>query len=85
MFYELNKSYILFMNNFKHLKNKKVLVQLSDGSSLHLNCYINKKEILVESDIKLSPLWKFESNLGDPKNLKPNFFNDYKKLFTKSK
>ena len=33
------------MNNCKHLKNKKVLIQLSDGSSLRLNCYFNKKDV----------------------------------------
>ena len=58
------------MNNCKHLKNKKVLIQLSDGSSLRLNCYINKKEVLIESDIKLSPFWKFESSSVEINNLK---------------
>jgi len=73
------------MNNCKHLKNKKVLIQLSDGSSLRLNCYINKKEVLIESDIKLSSFWKFESNSIEINNLKSHLFNDYKKLFIKHK
>jgi hypothetical protein len=73
------------MNNCKHLRKKKVLIQLSDGSSLHLNCYINKKEALIESDIRLSSLWKFESNSIDLNNLKSHSFNDYKKLFIKNK
>jgi hypothetical protein len=73
------------MNNCKHLKNKKVLIQLSDGSSLRLNCYINKKEVLIESDIKLNSFWKFESNSLELNNSKSYLFNDYKKLFIKHK
>jgi len=73
------------MNSCKHLKNKKVLVQFSDGSSLYLNCYINKKEAFIESDIKLNSFWKYDFNSVESNNLKSHLFNDYKKLFIKHK
>lgn len=46
------------MNNSKHLKKKKVLIQFSDGSSTSMFCYIKKKELLTEVDIRSSILWK---------------------------
>ena len=71
------------MNNYKHLKHHKVLIQLSDGSSLKMYCNINKKEFLVESDIKSNLLWKNKPNLIDVNSLNTHLTNNYKKLFIK--
>nr|YP_010577921.1 ribosomal protein L31 [Cryptomonas pyrenoidifera]UZP15141.1 ribosomal protein L31 [Cryptomonas pyrenoidifera] len=73
------------MNNYKHLKKKKFIVQFSDGSSSSLTSYIHKKELLIESDIKSSLIWKTKTNCIEPDNKKINFFYNYDKLFTKIK
>jgi|LakMenEpi03Aug12_release.lakeMendotaPanAssembly.Ray.scaffolds.fasta_scaffold253311_2 hypothetical protein len=46
------------MNNYKHLKKKKVLIQFSDGSSILLFLSVKKKELLTEVDIKSNISWK---------------------------
>ena len=47
-----------FINNYKHLKKKKVLLQFSDGSSIFIFCFVKKKELLTEVDIRSSVFWK---------------------------
>lgn len=46
------------MNNYKHLKKKKVLIQFSDGSSILLFLSVKKKELLTEVDVKSNISWK---------------------------
>lgn len=73
------------MNNYKHLKKRKVLVQFSDGSSSYLFSYIHKKELLIESDIKSNPIWKMKTDNLDVDNKKTIFLYNYNKLFSKNK
>jgi hypothetical protein len=73
------------MNNNKHLKKKRILVQFSDGSSSSLFCYVYKKELLVESDIKSSVIWNnVIESLESDKEKNNNTYNYYK-LFSKIK
>ena len=46
------------MDNRRHLKKKRVLLQFSDGSSTFIFCFVKKKELLTEVDIKSSVFWK---------------------------
>lgn len=46
------------MNNHKHLKKSKILIQFSDGSSIYSFCFTKKKELLTEVDIKSNSIWK---------------------------
>ncbi len=73
------------MNNYKHLKKKKLIVQFSDGSSSSLTFYINKKELLAESDIKSNIAWKAKLDCLEVDNKKTNSSYNYDKLFAKIK
>ena len=73
------------MNNFKHLKKKKILIQFSDGSSSFLFCYVHKKEFLVESDIKSNLIWKNAIKSSESDKIKHDNLYDYNKLFSKTK
>ena len=69
-----------------HLRKKRILIQLSDGSSMNLICFIEKKEFLTESDIRSNPYWKSSSNGSENSNiLKNKSLTSLKKLFNKSK
>lgn len=68
------------LNN--HLKRFKVLTQFSDGSASFFYCYSNKKEIVMELDIKSSPIWKNTNNKTfDFKENRSSYF--LKKFFLK--
>jgi uncharacterized protein YciU (UPF0263 family) len=75
------------MNNSNHLKKIKILVQFSDGSSSNLVCYSDKKEFLVEFDIKSNIIWKTSLGIvnSTQDNNKNKFYSNYKKLFKKFK
>jgi hypothetical protein len=73
------------MNNSKHLKKKKILIQFSDGSSSSLFCYVHKKEFLVESDIKSNLIWKNVVESLESDKIKYNNLYNYNKLFSKTK
>lgn len=73
------------MNNHKHLKKKKILIQFSDGSSSSLFCYTYKKELLVESDIKSNITWNNANKSLDIDKVKNNNLYNYYKLFIKTK
>nr|YP_009476753.1 ribosomal protein L31 [Cryptomonas curvata]AVM81246.1 ribosomal protein L31 [Cryptomonas curvata] len=73
------------MNESKHLKKKKTLIQFSDGSSCHMFFYTYKKESLVESDIKSNLFWKHRVNTLELESRKSNLLYYYNKLFIKTK
>lgn len=73
------------MNNHKHLKRKRILIQFSDGSSSSLFCYVYKKELLVESDIKSNSIWNNINKSLDSDKMKNNDLYNYHKLFIKTK
>jgi hypothetical protein len=73
------------MNNSKHLKKNKVLIQFSDGSSTYLFCSIKKKELLTEVDIKSNIFWNNDTNINETIDNKDKTLNNFKKLFLKSK
>ena len=73
------------MNNFKHLKKKKVLIQFSDGSSTYLFCLMKKKELLTEVDIKSNIFWNDNSIINETLDNKDKALNNFKKLFLKIK
>jgi hypothetical protein len=71
------------MNNYKHLKKNRVLIQFSDGSSVYLFCYIKKKELLTEVDIKSNVFWKNDVMINETVDNKDRALNNFKKLFLK--
>jgi len=73
------------MNNQKHLKKKYILIQLSDGSSIHLPCFIKKKELLTEVDIKSNISWGSSTIIDETLDNKSKTLNSFKKLFVKLK
>lgn len=73
------------MNNYRHLKRDKVLVQLSDGSSICLFCSMKKREFLTELDIKSNILWNNDSSINETVISKDKVFKNFKKLFLKTK
>jgi hypothetical protein len=73
------------MNNYKHLKKNKILMQFSDGSSISLFCSIKKKELLTEVDIKSSIFWRNDLTIDKGVNNKDKTLNNFKKLFLKLK
>jgi hypothetical protein len=73
------------MNNYKHLKKNKILMQFSDGSSISLFCSIKKKELLTEVDIKSSIFWRNDLTTDKGVNNKDKTLNNFKKLFLKLK
>jgi len=73
------------MYNFNHLKKHKILVQLSDGSIVYLFCYVNKKELLVDSDIKSNKVWNNKPNINELNNTQNKLFSNFKKLFLNHK
>jgi hypothetical protein len=73
------------MNNYKHLKKNKILIQFSDGSSISLFCSIKKKELLTEVDIKSSIFWRNDLTTDKGVNNKDKTLNNFKKLFLKLK
>jgi hypothetical protein len=73
------------MNNYKHLKKNKVLIQLSDGSSIFLYCCVKKKELLSELDIRSNILWKNNLAVNEVISDKDKALDSFKKLFLKVK
>lgn len=73
------------MNNSKHLKKNKVLIQFSDGSSSYLFSSMKKKELLTEVDIKSNVFWNNKNNANEIIDNKDITFNNFKKLFLKLK
>jgi hypothetical protein len=73
------------MNNQKHLKKKYILIQLSDGSSIYLPCFIKKKELLTEVDIKSNISWGSSTIIDETLDNKSKTLNSFKKLFVKLK
>ena len=73
------------MYNCNHLKKNKILIQLSNGSVVYLFCYINKKELLVDSDIKSNKVWNCNPNTNELNNTQNKLFNNFKKLFLNHK
>jgi hypothetical protein len=73
------------MNNQKHLKKKYILIQLSDGSSIHLPCFIKKKELLTEVDIRSNIFWESSAIIDETHGNKSKTLNNFKKLFVKLK
>ena len=73
------------MNNYKHLKKKHILIQFSDGSSICLPCFIKKKELLTEVDIKSSIFWESNAVIDETIDNKSKTLNNFKKLFLKLK
>jgi predicted MPP superfamily phosphohydrolase len=73
------------MNNYKHLKKNKIVMQFSDGSSISLFCSIKKKELLTEVDIKSSIFWRNDLTTDKGVNNKDKTLNNFKKLFLKLK
>ena len=73
------------MNNHKHLKKKYILIQLSDGSSIYLPCFIKKKELLTEVDIKSNISWGSSTIIDETLDNKSKTLNSFKKLFVKLK
>ncbi len=66
------------MKNSMHLKKNKVLLKLTDGSSISILCYSIKKEIISSFDSRLYYFWldiKFTIN-----TLANNKYNFYKKF-----
>lgn len=73
------------MNNNKHLKKNKVLMQFSDGSSIYLFCSIKKKELLTEVDIKSSIFWRNDLTTNKGPDNRDRTLDNFKKLFLKLK
>ena len=73
------------MNNYKHLKKNRVLIQFSDGSSVYLFCYMKKRELLTEVDIKSNIFWKNDVMINETVDNKDRALNNLKKLFLKLK
>ena len=73
------------MNNCKHLKKNKILIQFSDGSSTYLFCSMRKKELLTEVDIRSNILWNNGTISNETIDDKYKALNIFKKLFSKSK
>jgi len=73
------------MNNYKHLKKNRVLIQFSDGSSVYLFCYMKKRELLTEVDIKSNIFWKNDVMINETVDNKDRALNNLKKLFFKLK
>ncbi len=73
------------MNNSKHLKKNKTLIQFSDGSSVYLLCSLKKKELLTESDIRSNVFWNNSIIINETLDDKNKALNNFKKLFLKSK
>ena len=73
------------MNNYKHLKKRYISIQFSDGSSIHLPCFIKKKELLTEVDIKSNTFWGSDIIVNSTFDNKSKVLNDFKKLFVKLK
>jgi hypothetical protein len=73
------------MNNSKHLKKNRILVQFSDGSSIYLFCSMKKKELLTEVDIRSNVFWNNDTNINETVDDKYKTLNNFKKLFLKLK
>jgi hypothetical protein len=73
------------MNNCKHLKKNKILIQFSDGSSVCLFCSTKKKELLTEVDIRSNAFWNNSTITNETIDNKDKALNNFKKLFLKSK
>ncbi len=73
------------MNNSKHLKKNRILVQFSDGSSVYLFCSMKKKELLTEVDIRSNVFWNNDTNINETVDDKYKTLNNFKKLFLKLK
>ena len=73
------------MNNSKHLKKNKLLIQFSDGSSVYLFCSTKKKELLTEVDVRSNVFWKNNLAVNEVINDKDKVINSFKKLFIKLK
>jgi hypothetical protein len=73
------------MNNHKHLKKSKILIQFSDGSSIYSFCFTKKKELLTEVDIKSNSIWNNDTFINESINNKDKTLNNLKKLFLKLK
>ena len=73
------------MNNSRHLKKSKTLIQFSDGSSVYLFCSIKKRELLTEVDIKSNIFWNNKINVNETVDNKDRALNNFKKLFLKLK
>ena len=73
------------MNNYKHLKKNRVLIQFSDGSSVYLFCYMKKRELLTEVDIKSNIFRKNDVMINETVDNKDRALNNLKKLFFKLK
>jgi hypothetical protein len=73
------------MNNQKHLKKKYILIQLSDGSGIYLQCFIKKKELLTEVDIRSNILGGSSTIIDETHDNKSKTLNNFKKLFVKLK
>lgn len=69
------------MNNSTHFKKTKILVQLSDGSSIYLFCHNHKKELLMESDIRSNSLWKNNALSAESAELAHKQFKVLNRLF----
>ena len=66
----------MYFNN--SLKKTKVLTQFSNGSASFFYCYSNKKEIVMELDIKSNPIWKNGNKALDFKeNRSLRFLNNF--------
>jgi ribosomal protein L31 len=73
------------MNNCKHLKKNKILMQFSDGSSVYLFCSTKKKELLTEVDIRSNIFWNNGTVINETTDNKDKALNNFKKLFLKLK
>ncbi len=73
------------MNNSRHLRKSKTLIQFSDGSSVYLFCSIKKRELLTEVDIKSNIFWNNKINVNEIVDNKDRTLNNFKKLFLKLK
>lgn len=73
------------MNNSKHLKKNRTLIQFSDGSSVYLFCSMRKTELLTEVDIKSNIFWNNKTNANEIFDNKDKTLNNFKKLFLKLK
>lgn len=73
------------MNNSKHLKKNKLLIQFSDGSSVYLFCSTKKKELLTEVDVRSNVFWNNGTIANETIDNKDRALNNLKKLFFKSK
>jgi hypothetical protein len=67
------------MINNIHLKRNKVLIKLTDGSSIYVLCYAIKKEIISSNDSKSCYFW-FDFKSSNYFAHKNNIYNFYKKF-----